>query len=87
MRVLVSTSIAAPTTTETAATTNDMTDPSTINGKIVSTATTESSTETPGVEYVNMASGLVVTILGWLIWTFITGLNIYLIVMLALGKR
>jgi len=36
--------------------------------------------------YINMASGLVVTLLGWSIWGFITGLNVYLIVMLCLRK-
>jgi Mn2+/Fe2+ NRAMP family transporter len=38
------------------------------------------------VEYINMASGWIVTIIGWGIWAFIAGLNIYLIVMLCKGK-
>ena len=42
--------------------------------------------EVPEVEYVNMANGWVVASLGWLIWAFIAGLNVYLIVMLGLGK-
>ena len=36
--------------------------------------------------YVNMASGWVVSFLGWSIWGFIAGLNVYLIVMLCLGR-
>ena len=36
--------------------------------------------------YINMASGRLVTFLGWSIWGFIAGLNVYLIVMLCLGK-
>ena len=36
--------------------------------------------------YINMASGRLVSFLGWLIWGFIAGLNVYLIVMLCLGK-
>ena len=52
------------------------------------TATTGlSDGETLGVEYINMATGLFVTILGWLIWVFIAGLNVYLIAMLAKGRR
>ena len=42
--------------------------------------------EASDVEHVNMANGIVVAVLGWLIWAFITGLNVYLIVMLALGQ-
>jgi len=42
--------------------------------------------EVPEIEYVNMANGWVVASLGWLIWAFIAGLNVYLIVMLGLGK-
>jgi metal iron transporter len=42
--------------------------------------------EIPNVEYVNMANEVVVATIGWLIWAFITGLNVYLIVMLCLGK-
>ena len=42
--------------------------------------------ELQGIEWANMANGKVVTVLGWGIWLFITGLNVYLIVMLILGK-
>jgi metal iron transporter len=45
-----------------------------------------SDSETQGVESIDMANGRITTILGWLIWVLITGLNVYLIVMLALGK-
>lgn len=38
------------------------------------------------VEWVCMANGWTVAILGWLIWAFIAGLNVYLIVMLCLGN-
>ena len=51
----------------------------------VLTNVTQDSEEQP-LEYINMANGLLVTILGWLIWTFIAGLNVYLIVMLCLGR-
>jgi Mn2+/Fe2+ NRAMP family transporter len=36
--------------------------------------------------YINMASGWVITFLGWSIWGFIAGLNVYLIVILCLGR-
>ena len=62
----------------------------------VTGATVETPVETPGteprdvevqdVEYINMANGWVVGIIGWLIWAFIAGLNVYLIVMLGLGQ-
>jgi Mn2+/Fe2+ NRAMP family transporter len=42
--------------------------------------------EVQGVEYIDMANGYTMTILGWIIWTFIAALNIYLIVMLGLGQ-
>ena len=42
--------------------------------------------EIQDVEYVNMANGWIVGIISWTIWAFIAGLNLYLIVMLALGK-
>ena len=42
--------------------------------------------ELQGIEWVDMANGKVVAFIGWGIWLFITGLNIYLIVMLILGK-
>jgi Mn2+/Fe2+ NRAMP family transporter len=38
------------------------------------------------VEWVCMANGWTVAILGWLIWALIAGLNVYLIVMLCLGN-
>jgi len=52
----------------------------------VSENTIAISSETPEDQerYVNMASGWVITILGWSIWGFIAGLNVYLIVMLCL---
>ena len=42
--------------------------------------------ELQGIEWVDMSSGKVMTVLGWLIWGFIAGLNVYLIVMLILGQ-
>jgi len=42
--------------------------------------------EIQDVEYVNMANEWIIGIIGWTIWTFIAGLNLYLIVMLGLGK-
>ena len=42
--------------------------------------------EGQGVTYVNMANGWTMAILGWLIWAFIAGLNVYLIVQLGLGN-
>jgi Mn2+/Fe2+ NRAMP family transporter len=49
-------------------------------------ATGNQASEEQTVEYIDMANGLVVTILGWLIWAFIAGMNLYLIVMLCLGR-
>jgi len=49
-------------------------------------ATGNQDSEEQTVEYIDMANGLVVVILGWLIWAFIAGLNVYLIVMLCLGR-
>ena len=49
-------------------------------------ATGNLASEEQTVEYIDMANGLVVTILGWLIWAFIAGMNLYLIVMLCLGR-
>jgi metal iron transporter len=43
--------------------------------------------ELQGVEWVDLSSGKVMTVLGWLIWLFIAGLNVYLIVMLILGQN
>ena len=42
--------------------------------------------EIQDVEYLNMANGWIIASLGWLIWAFIAGLNVYLIVMLCMGK-
>jgi Mn2+/Fe2+ NRAMP family transporter len=50
------------------------------------TATSNQDPEVQGVEYINMANGWIMRSLGWLIWALITGLNIYLIVMLGMGK-
>ena len=55
------------------------------DNKSVSATTSNSDAEAHRVEYINMANGWIVATLGWLIWLVITGLNIYLIVMLALG--
>ena len=68
--------------------------PISVNTKLPESSTTTVTTSTPAprdaevqsVEYVNMANGWVIAILSWLIWTFITGLNVYLIVMLCLGQ-
>ena len=49
-------------------------------------ATWNQASEEQTVEYIDMANGLVVTIFGWLIWAFIAGMNLYLIVMLCLGR-
>lgn len=42
--------------------------------------------EVQDVQYVDMANGWIVSILGWAIWAIIAGLNVYLIVMLGLGR-
>jgi Mn2+/Fe2+ NRAMP family transporter len=42
--------------------------------------------ELQGVEWVDMANGKVVMVLGWLMWFIIAALNVYLIVMLILGQ-
>ena len=58
----------------------------------VVTVTTESAgegardVEVQDVEWIDMANGWVVGTIGWLIWGFIAGLNVYLIVMLGLGR-
>lgn len=59
-----------------------------VGGKNTTLATTTSSpdTEIQGVGYINVANGWIVGSLGWLIWALIAGLNVYLIVMLGLGK-
>ena len=65
---------------------NDVPSPPTDNNKPVTVVTSNSDTEIQGVEYINMANGWIMATLGWLIWLMITGLNVYLIVMLALGS-
>jgi Mn2+/Fe2+ NRAMP family transporter len=59
-----------------------------VNWKNTSLANVTSNPDTEGqeVEYVDMANGWIVASLGWLIWALIAGLNIYLIVMLGLGR-
>jgi Mn2+/Fe2+ NRAMP family transporter len=42
--------------------------------------------EIQDVEYVNLANGWIIASVGWITWFFIAGLNVYLIVMLGLGK-
>ena len=62
-------------------------EPESVHHKGISSITTATSDgEIQGVEYIDMANGWAVATLGWLIWGLITGLNIYLIVMLVLGK-
>lgn len=77
-------------TTETARTTDaKITEAATID---VGATTVESAREGPrdvevqDVEWIDMANGWIVGTIGWLIWGFITGLNVYLIVMLGLGR-
>jgi Mn2+/Fe2+ NRAMP family transporter len=53
---------------------------------VETTGTEPRDVEVQDVEYINMANGWVVGIIGWLIWAFIAGLNVYLIVMLGLGQ-
>jgi len=73
--------------------------PKTTDVKITETATNEvgsTTVESAGegardvevqdVEWIDMANGWVVGTIGWLIWAFIAGLNVYLIVMLGLGR-
>jgi hypothetical protein len=43
--------------------------------------------EVQDVEWIDMANGWIVGGIGWLIWAFLAGLNVYLIVMLALGRE
>jgi len=42
--------------------------------------------EIQDVQYVNLANGWILASIGWFTWFFITGMNVYLIVMLGLGK-
>jgi Mn2+/Fe2+ NRAMP family transporter len=46
----------------------------------------EGGVEVQDVEYVDMANGWIMSIVGWAIWALIAGLNVYLIVMLGLGR-
>jgi len=57
-----------------------------IGTPVETTGTEPRDVEVQDVEYINMANGWVVGIIGWLIWAFIAGLNVYLIVMLGLGQ-
>ena len=54
--------------------------------RTIGLASVNNDSEEPTVEYIDMANGLIITILGWLIWAFIAGLNVYLIVSLCLGR-
>jgi Mn2+/Fe2+ NRAMP family transporter len=38
------------------------------------------------MEYIDMANGWIMSIVGWAVWALIAGLNVYLIVMLGLGR-
>jgi Mn2+/Fe2+ NRAMP family transporter len=59
-----------------------------VDGKVTPATSTETGDiELQGAEWVDLSSGKVMTVLGWLIWLFITGLNVYLIVMLILGQN
>jgi Mn2+/Fe2+ NRAMP family transporter len=58
----------------------------TMETPVETTGTEPRDVEVQDVEYINMANGWVVGIIGWLIWAFIAGLNVYLIVMLGLGQ-
>jgi Mn2+/Fe2+ NRAMP family transporter len=42
--------------------------------------------EVQDVEYIDMSNGWIMSILGWAVWALIAGLNVYLIVMLGLGR-
>jgi Mn2+/Fe2+ NRAMP family transporter len=48
--------------------------------------TVQEAVEVQDVEYVDMANGWIMSIVGWAIWALIAGLNVYLIVMLGLGR-
>jgi len=58
----------------------------TADDKSTVVATSNPEAEVQGIEYINMANGWVTATLGWLIWFLIAGLNVYLIIMLILGK-
>jgi Mn2+/Fe2+ NRAMP family transporter len=57
--------------------------PSDVKLETVTICNSAQDSEIQDVEDVNMANGWII---GWTIWAFIAGLNIYLIVMLGLGK-
>jgi len=62
--------------------------PVSVDGKLTpETSADTGDIELQGAEWVDLSSGKVMTVLGWLIWLFITGLNVYLIVMLILGQN
>jgi len=50
-------------------------------------AETRRDEEIHDVQWVDMSNGIVVTVLGWAMWLFITAMNIYLIVQLGLGNN
>jgi Mn2+/Fe2+ NRAMP family transporter len=62
--------------------------PSQTRSAAISSESTLTANDPDGqlVEYVNMANGWTMAIIGWLVWMFIAGLNVYLIVMLGMGK-
>jgi len=88
--------LATPTPSATAASTSAATDSGKLSPETAAevAATADSAAagvpagdiELQGIEWVDMANGKVVAFLGWGIWLFITGLNVYLIVMLIMGK-
>ncbi|KAK9463954.1 natural resistance-associated macrophage protein-domain-containing protein [Lipomyces oligophaga] len=43
-------------------------------------------TQVPSIKYADMSNNIVVSILGFMIWIFISGLNVYLIVLLGIGE-
>jgi len=50
-------------------------------------AETRRDEEIHDIQWVDMSNGIVVTVLGWAMWLFITAMNIYLIVQLGLGNN
>lgn len=80
----------------TTAGTTETTTPSAVTGTPTAEATgtdvvgieagTRRDVEVQDVEWIDMANGWVVGGIGWLVWAFIAGLNVYLIVMLGLGR-
>lgn len=85
----VSSTTKLPALAVTAAPSSTTASPSTapVDGKLAPAPSTGAGDiELQAVEWVDLSSGKVMTVLGWLIWLFITGLNVYLIVMLILGQ-